>query len=338
MKKLGLLLMSLLLSASLVGCGDNKSNGNSGNKEETFTLSIGHSDPTENLLHVALVEFEKYVEAETEGKVDVQIYAAEQLGSNGEMAEMVKLNNLDVHLTPAGVQSNYSPKVNVFSLPFLFETYEQVWTALDSQLGKDLVEEDLASNNMIQLAYWENGLRQTTTNVKPIVVPADLEGQKIRTPEDAITIAIYKALGSSPSPLAFSELYLALQNNQFDGQENPVQNIYANNFHDVQKYMSMTNHKYEHKAFIMSLDKWNSFPTDIQEVLQEAALKFGQVHRDSVVNSADSMIAELEAEGLEVNYPDLAPFQKATSSVYDDFYSENAWAKDAVAQIKELIK
>lgn len=195
----------------------------------------------------------------------------------------------------------------------------------------------MANYNMIQLAYWENGLRQTTNSVRPINVPDDLKGLKIRTPEDKVTMAIFSALGASPAPLAFSELYLALQQNTFDGQENPVSNIHANNFQDVQKYLAMTNHKYECKNMVFSLSTWNKLPADVQELLLEAAKIYGDEHRKAIVDSADAMLADLEAAGMEVTYPDAALFQEATQSVYTDFYAENDWAEDLVNRIKAEI-
>ena len=263
------------------GAGDTAASGGaadagSGNAE--YTIKIGHSDTTTNLIHVSLENFAKYVNEQSGGKVKVDIYAAEQLGSNAEMAEMVEMGSLDAMMLPQGQIANYCPKINALGLPFLFSDYESVYKVLDSEIGEELVA-DFESRNMIQIAYWENGLRQVTNSKKPINTPADLAGLKIRTPEDKMTIAIglkirtpedkmtiaiFEALGASPSPLAFSELYLALQQGTFDGQENPVSNIYANNFADVQKYLTITNHKYECKNMVFSLTKWNQYPEDVQ--------------------------------------------------------------------------
>ena len=150
-----------------------------------------------------------------------------------------------------------------------------------------------------------------------------------------MTIAIFEALGASPSPLAFSELYLALQQGTFDGQENPISNIHANNFQDVQKYLAMTNHKYECKNMIFSLTSWEKYPEDVQNLLKEAAKKFGDEHRQAIVDSQDQQLKELEEAGMEVTYPDTDALKEATASVYDDFYAENDWAEDLVNRIRE---
>ena len=337
-KKLLAILMTAVLAFSLAACGGGSSEEASGDSSEfaggqTFTIKIGHSDTTTNLIHVSLQNFEKYVEEQSGGAVQVDLYAAEQLGSNAEMAEMIEMGSLDAMMMPQGQEATLAPKLNTLGLPFLFSDYESVYKVLDSEIGDELVA-DLADHNMIQLAYWENGLRQTTNSKKPINSSADFAGLKIRTPEDAMTMAIFNALGASPSPLAFSELYLALQQGTFDGQENPVSNIYANNFQDVQKYLAMTNHKYECKNMIFSLTSWNKYPEDVQNLLLEAAKTYGDEHRKAIVDSQDQQLKELEEAGMEVTYPDVAELQEATASVYDDFFAENDWAEDLVNRIR----
>ena len=342
-KKLLALLLMAVLTFALAACGGG---GDSGAAEgdsdafaggQTFTIKIGHSDTTTNLINVSLENFAKYVEEQSGGAVKVDIYAAEQLGSNAEMAEMLEMGSLDAMMMPQGQEASFAPKINTLGLPFLFPDYDSVYKVLDSEIGDELVA-DLESHNMIQLAYWENGLRQTTNSKKALNSAADFKGLKIRTPEDAMTMAIFNALGASPSPLAFSELYLALQQGTFDGQENPVSNIYANNFQDVQKYLAMTNHKYECKNMIFSLTSWNKYPEDVQNLLKEAAKTYGDEHRKAIVDSQDTMLKELEEAGMEVTYPDIADLQAATASVYDDFYAENDWAEDLVTRIKAAME
>ncbi|MBQ3290931.1 MAG: DctP family TRAP transporter solute-binding subunit [Mogibacterium sp.] len=339
-KFLALLMMAVLVFA-LAACGGGSDSGSaegSGDSNEfaggqTFTIKIGHSDTTTNLINVSLENFAAYVEEQSGGAVQVDIYAAEQLGSNAEMAEMIEMGSLDAMMMPQGQEATLAPKINTLGLPFLFDDYESVYKVLDSDIGTELVA-DLADHNMIQLAYWENGLRQTTNSKRPLNSSADFKGLKIRTPEDAMTMAIFNALGASPSPLAFSELYLALQQGTFDGQENPVSNIYANNFQDVQKYLAMTNHKYECKNMIFSLTSWNKYPEDVQNLLLEAAKTYGDEHRKAIVDSQDQMLKELEEAGMEVTYPDTEELKAATASVYDDFYAQNDWAKDLVERIQ----
>ncbi len=329
MKKIIALLLALVMVFALCACGG------SAKEEQTYTIRIGHSDTTQNLIHVSLEHFAKAVNERTNGRVTIEIYAAEQLGSNKEMIEMVKMGNLDAMMLPSGQQADFCPKFKALSLPFLFSDYKHVYKVLDGEIGQELLE-GLEENNLIQLAYWENGLRQFTNSKRPIEKPEDLAGLKFRTPEDQMTMAIFAAYGASASPFAFSELYLALQQGTFDGQENPVANIYANNFQDVQKYLTMVNYQYQPKDMIFSLTTWNKLPADIQEVLLECAKEFGAEHRKAIVDSEAQMLAELEAAGMEIGYPDTAPFIEQAQSVYEDFYAQNDWAEDLVARINAL--
>lgn len=351
MKKLVALVLALVMVFALAACGQTAAPAAPAAEpavpaaaepaaapadDTVYTIKLGHSDTTENLLHVSLLNFKAYVEEKSAGRLKIDLYAAEQLGSNAEMVEMIEMGSLDAMMLPQGAEATYAPKMNILGMPFLFPSYDAVYKVLDGEIGQELLE-GLSDHNMIQLAYWENGLRQTTNNVRPINAPEDLKGLKIRTPEDKVTMAIFEALGASPAPLAFGELYLALQQGTFDGQENPVSNIHANNFQDVQKYLAITNHKYECKNMIFSLSTWDKLPADLQELLLEAAKIYGDEHRKAIVDSADSMLAELEAAGMEVSRPDTTAFQEATAGVYDDFYAENDWAEDLVTRIKAEI-
>ena len=352
-KRLAALGLAMLMVLGMAACGNNSSSANTGastgststantstapantNDGQKYTIRIGHSDTTANLIHISLEHFAEAVKERTNGQVEVQIFASEQLGSNAEMVEMVEMGSLDAMMLPSGQQANYCPKFKALSLPFLFADYEHVYKVLDGEIGEELLE-GLSDHNMIQLAYWENGLRQFTNNKREINTPADMQGLKFRTPEDALTVAIFAAYGASASPFAFSELYLALQQGTFDGQENPVANIYANNFQNVQKYLTMVNYQYQPKDMIFSLTTWNKLPADIQDILKEAAVEFGNEHRQAIQDNEATQLAELEAAGMQVGYPDTQPFIDQAQSVYEDFYAQYDWAEDLVARINEL--
>ena len=331
-KKILALALALLMILSLTACGGS---GGSSSSDEKYVIRIGHSDTTQNLIHISLEHFAQAVNERTNGRVEIQIYAAEQLGSNAEMIEMVEMGSLDAMMLPSGQEANYCPKFKALSLPFLFSDYDHVYRVLDGEIGQELLE-GLSDHNMIQLAYWENGLRQFTNSKREINSPADMVGLKFRTPEDALTIAIFAAYGASASPFAFSELYLALQQGTFDGQENPVANIYANNFQNVQTYLTMVNYQYQPKDMIFSLTTWNKLPADLQQIIQEAAIEFGNEHRQAIRDNEEAQLAELVAAGMQVGYPDTQPFIDQAQSVYEDFYAQYDWAEDLVARINAL--
>ena len=302
---------------------------------KTTVIRIGHSDKTDNAIHISLEHFAEAVKERTNGEVEIQIYAAEQLGPNSEMIEQVEMGSLDAMMLPSGQEANYCPKFKALSLPFLFSDYDHVYRVLDGEIGEELLE-GLSDHNMIQLAYWENGLRQFTNSKRPIETPADMEGLKFRTPEDKMTVAIFNAYGASAAPFAFNELYLALQQGTFDGQENPVMNIWANKFQNVQKYLTMVNYQYQPKDMIFSLSTWNRLSPENQEIIKAAAIEFGAEHRQTIRDREAEQLQDLIDGGMEVGYPDTAPFIEKAQSVYEDFYKEFDWAEDLVARINAL--
>lgn len=328
MKKLIALLLAVVMVFALAACGGS-------GKSDTITINIGHSDTTQNLIHISLEHFAAAVKERTNGKVEVVIHAAEELGSNKEMIEMVKMGNLDAMMLPSGQEADFCPKFKALSLPFLFSDYDHVYKVLDGEIGEELLA-GLEENNLIQLAYWENGLRQFTNSKRPIETPADMEGLKFRTPEDAMTVAIFNAYGASAAPFAFNELYLALQQGTFDGQENPVMNIWANKFQNVQKYLTMVNYQYQPKDMIFALSTWNKLSPEHQEIIKAAAIEFGAEHRQAIRDNEEKQLQDLIDGGMEVGYPDTAPFIEKAQSVYDDFYAQYDWAEDLVARINEL--
>lgn len=332
MKKiLTILLIVAIAISSIVASGNSEESTSESNNVQVYKLGYGGSVTNER--HLTAQKFAQWVNEESEGKIQIDLYPTEMLGTDSEMVEMCSMGNLDMTINAAGVIAQYEPKIAVFELPFLFPNYESVDRVLDSELGMNILD-SLPSKGLRCLAYWENGFRQITNSKLAITTPEDLKGLKIRTPENKMTLDIFKALGASPSPLAFSELYLALSQGSFDGQENPIANIYASKFDECQEYLSITNHKYESLPFIVSEKVWNNMPADTQVIIAEGAKKFAQVHRDSVRANVSQQIASLEEKGMKVNYPNLEPFKEATASVYLKYSKE--FGEDLITQVKML--
>jgi tripartite ATP-independent transporter DctP family solute receptor len=283
-----------------------------------LTLKLGHGAAPSNPRHIVAMQFADYVKQQSKGALAIEVYPSEQLGSDRQMAEAVALGGLDMSINSQGPLAVYNEKLLVFGLPFLFAKPEQAYTVLDGEIG-DQVAADLLKRGVRVLAYWENGFRHISNNKRPIVKPDDLKGLKIRTPEDKMTIAIFKALGANPAPLAFGELYMALSQGLFDGQENPITNIYYSKLHEVQKFISLTNHKYETCPFIISEHTWQRLPGDQQALLKEAALKFAKVHREMNLKTNEDLLKEVEKAGVKVNQADVEAMRAATQSVYKEF-------------------
>ena len=191
---------------------------------------------------------------------------------------------------------------------------------------------------MIQLAFWENGMRQITNSSKEISTPADVSGLRMRIPDDDMTDAIFKALGARTTVFSWNKTYDALAQGTFDGQENPIANIYANKIQEVNRYLTITNHKYETKNLVFSQSTWKKLPSDIQQVLREGAEIYGKEHREAVASEQDKQLEELKAAGMIVNEsPDIDAFKVATRRVYTDFELQNEWTANLVAKIRKVI-
>ena len=222
------MVMAALMALSLAACsstGNGSGSSSEGNVE--YVIRLGHSDTEDNLLNVSLRNYADWVNKETDGRVIVRIYPNEELGDNTDMAQQLVTGELDAMMMPQGVEATYAPKIATIGLPFLFTSYEQAWAVLDNEeIARGLTEE-LGNYNLVQLAFWENGMRQITNSVREINVAEDVKGLNMRIPDDDMTASILKALGAKTTKFAWSKTYDALSQGTFDGQENPVANIYA---------------------------------------------------------------------------------------------------------------
>ena len=283
-----------------------------------FKLKLGHGAAPDNPRNIVAQQFAKAVEEKTGGRITIEVFPSESLGSDRQMIESLIMGGLDMSINSQGPVAAYDEKLNVVGLPFLFSSPEQVYEVLDGPIGEELAAL-LEKKGFKVLSYWDNGFRHITNNKLPINTPEDLRGLKIRTPEDKLTIAIFKALGSNPAPFAFGELYMALQQGQFDGQENPVTNIYYSKLYEVQKYLSLTNHKYEYCPLVVSMNTWRRLPADLQAMLKELAVEYAGKHRELNNQVNAELTAKMSELNVAVNQADVAALRAACQSVYKDF-------------------
>ncbi|WP_068674986.1 DctP family TRAP transporter solute-binding subunit [Oceanobacillus sp. Castelsardo] len=283
--------------------------------DDTIIIRFGHGAAETNERHMAVMEFKKLVEERSSGNMEVIVYPNEQLGSEAEMVESVTFN--DLQMVAAATFNQYDQRISAFELPYLFPSAEVAYRVLDGEVGQK-IGDPLLEDNLRILAYFENGFRNITSNV-PINTPEDLDGIKIRTPEVPVAIDTFRALGANPTPMAFGELYMALQQGTVDAQENPVANIYATKFNEVQAYLNLTSHQYTPLPVAISDDFWNSLSKENQDIIQKSSLDAAQFHRDLLKENEAKMIEELQAAGMEVVKPDPEPFREAVSGVYDKY-------------------
>ncbi|WBU53086.1 TRAP transporter substrate-binding protein [Paracoccus sp. SCSIO 75233] len=278
------------------------------------TLRLAHNAAPGNPKDLASERFAELVAEKTEGRITVDAGGSAQYGDDVEALTQMRLGTLALSANSQGPASGVVEEFAVLGLPFLFDSLEQAWEVLDGEVGQKL-DEAAQENGLKVLAFWDNGIRQTSNNVRPINTPDDLAGLKIRTPPDPMTLEIFTTLGANPTPMAFSELYVALQQGVVDGQENPLMNIESSKLYEVQKYISLTGHKYESTPLLMSKIVWDGLSEEDQAAMLEAAKEAGEYNRELSKKSDEELRPMLEEAGVEFNELDTAPFVEATQPI-----------------------
>jgi tripartite ATP-independent transporter DctP family solute receptor len=285
---------------------------------QQIKLTLGHGAAVGNPRHEAAVRFAEVVKAKSGGRIEVQVAPSAQLGDDAAMVTALRSGALDLSANSQGAVSNAVPEYAAFGMPFLFADLPSAWKALDGPLGRELAEKS-AEKGLVVLGYWDNGIRHMTNSKRPIVKPEDLKGLKMRTPPDAVTVDIMKALGAEAQQIKFSELYVALQQGVVDGQENPLMNIHASKLYEVQKHLALTGHKYEMTPFLMSKRTWDRLSDPDRRIIQEAATDATTLQRKLSAESDARLLEDLKSKGVQVTVADKAAFERATSVVADQW-------------------
>jgi tripartite ATP-independent transporter DctP family solute receptor len=272
------------------------------------------------------------LQKKTGGKLTMSVHSGGALGNDGAILDGVRIGSIDMALTGNPFFTQFAPRLNVMDLPFLFRDAAHAHKVMDGPIGQELLK-DLERHGMKGLAFWEIGFRHITNSKRPITSPADLKGIKIRTTPNKAHIEAFKLWGASPTPMAFTELYLALQTGTVDAQENPVNNIFANKMYEVQKHMSMTGHAYTASIMVASLEKFNALPADQQKALMEAAREGAMHQRMLNASQEGNALAKIKAAGVAViEKIDAEPFRRMASEQVTKTYTDQ-FGKEIVERI-----
>ena len=274
---------------------------------DTYTIRYAHGDPPDASVspaHADAVLFKRYVEDRSGGRIKVEIYAANELGSEREQIEGVQLGSIQMCNISEGTVGIFFPEILATSIPYAFRTYTEAWKVLDSPFMNSLMEEMRKKTGVRCLDVNQNGFRNFSNNVHPIKTPADLKGLKIRTMEHRGHMKMVEALGGNPVPIAWGELYTALQQKVVDGEENPPSLVLAMKFYEVQKYYTLDGHIYSIDFTFINDKFFNSLPEDLRQIVFEAADIAGWNHRtvETFVSNVVAVGALME-KGMEVYVP-----------------------------------
>ena len=320
--KISNLLKPLALSAVLATSG----------LQAQTVLKLGYATTATSHYGVGSTAFCEDIEKGTQGRYKCQQFPSSALGGEREMIEAVQLGTLDLVNTSTGPLGNFVPEVKIVDIPFLFRDYDHARKVMDGAIGQDLLKA-MQAKGLIGLAWTENGFRHMTNSKRAIRVADDAKGLKMRTMENKVHMDGYKTFGIQPTPMAFPELFGALQQGVVDGQENPIPVILASKFSQVQKHLSLTGHVYSPAVLILSPVVWNKLSAADKTVFTEAAKKAAIAQRKKVNDDENNGIAQLEKEGMQVvRQVDGASFRKAVTPAYEQYAKEFSAAKIVAIQ------
>lgn len=304
-------------AGSAQGSGGKTAEGNA-----EVTLSLSHGQATTHPFQLGAERFAELTAQKTGGKVAVEIYPAGQIAAGAKAVEFVQMGTLDIALESTMSAENFITEMGVLNMPFLFENEEQVFAALDGDVGKELEAAAEAKGFKI-LSWMYNGFRDISNSVKPITGPEDLKGLKIRVPESQVFLKTFESLGAVPTPMAVSEVFTAMQLKTVDGQENPSSIFVNNKYNEVNSYYSVTHHIFTPEPLVMNLDKFLSLGEAEQAALLEAAQEAAVYQRQAAMDVAKQELQQIKDAGVSVNVvEDKSAFKAAVQPVYDAFQNE----------------
>lgn len=289
----------MLAGLLLAGCGGGSGGEGQADAGGTYTIKLASPVVESHPAHAGFLKFKEIVEKESNGKIKVEYYPNAVLGGDRELTEAVQMGTVTMALSSTSPVANFEKSFYLFDLPFLFPDRETAYKVLDGPIGQKLLD-NLASQGIKGLGYWENGFRHITNSKRPIKKLEDLKGLKLRTMENKIHIAAWKKLGANPTPMAFGEVFTALQQGTVDGQENPLALIDSNKFYEVQDYLTLSGHVYTPFVIMMNKDFFDKLPQDLQHLVLDAVKEAGEYQRNLIKEQEGDNLKVIKNAGVEI--------------------------------------
>lgn len=320
-KVIGVLIIGCLISSSFVGCKKNSTkvaaDVNKAPEKITIRVSNGASESAPTV-QASINVFAPAVEEASNGRITVENYYSSVLGDDTKATEACRSGELEIASTSTAPLVGLIPELAIFDIPFLFNSYEEADAIIDGPIG-DILNKKMEEKGLINLAWDENGFRDLTNSVRPVYSPEDLKGLKIRTMENKYHLEAWKALGASPTPMSWNEVFTALQQGIIDGQENPIPNFYSARIQEVNEYITTTGHVYSPLLFLFSKQIFDTYDSETQQILRDAARKFALAERSLNREQTELKKQALIDEGctvVELTAAQKKVFQDKTQSVW----------------------
>lgn len=302
------------------------------NASKVRRLKLAHGLSETHSVHKAMVRIAEDLKERSGGKMLLDIYPGGQLGAERECVELLQIGSLAMTKVSAAVMEGFSDKYKVFGLPYIFNGKEHMYNVLDGKIGKNIL---LSSEKswLRGLCYYDTGARSFYTKDKPINTPSDLNGMKIRVMKSINAMNMVKQLGGSPTPIAWGELYTALQSGVVEGAENNPPSFYLSHHYEVCKYYSIDEHTLIPDVLLMSSIVWNKLSEQEQKWLQESVNVSVPYQRKLWDESEKEALREVKKAGVKINYPDKSPFSAKVQKLYED-YKQNSEVWDLITDIR----
>jgi len=295
-------------------------------------LKLAHGLPTDHPVHKAMEFMAQRAEELSDGKLTIEVYPAEQLGSEQQCVELVQIGSLAITKVSAAVMESFAEDYKVFGLPYIFKSKEHAFSVMDGKIGKDLLLS--TEDKWIRgLCYYDAGSRSFYTKSKPINHPDDLAGMKIRVMRSITAVEMIRALGGSATPISWGELYTALQSGVVDGAENNPPSLYTSRHYEVCKYYSLDEHTTIPDVLVISKIIWDKLSGQEQEWLQQAADESSILERKLWAESEIKSLEEVQKAGVQINYPDKGPFIERVQPLLES-YRDNEIIYSYIKKIK----
>jgi tripartite ATP-independent transporter DctP family solute receptor len=291
-------------------------------------IKFGHVGEPGSLFAMSADEFAKKANAKLGAKAKVVVYGSSQLGGDKELLQKLKLGTVDMAL-PSTVMSSEADLFGVFEMPYLVKDRAHM-AKIERDVFWPKIAPEAEKKGLKVVAVWENGYRHITNSKRPINMPTDLQGIKLRVPEGKWRVKMFQTYGANPSPMKFSEVFTALQTGVMDGQENPYTQIYSAKFQEVQKFLSVTGHVYTPAYVTVGTRKWASLPADVRKILEDTAKETQAYVYGEAEKGDNELLAKLKSAGMQVNTPNKDAFVAASKPVYEDFAKEVAGSKEVI--------
>jgi tripartite ATP-independent transporter DctP family solute receptor len=279
--------------------------------QQARTLRLNHTDTDIGARQEAANLFARRVQELTEGRFRVQVFHSGQLANDARSLEQVAVGSIDLAITGVVTYATHTRPLNLIALPYLAETYEQGWRLYDNSQFIASQKQALIGRGMRVIGDWEAGFRSFSTTF-PLPSPAAARGRKLRIAPVDMVRWIMESQGWNPVVMPVTEVYLAIQQGTVDGQENPVDTIFSQRFHEVAKHITLSNHVYSPLWLCVAERTWNSLPPPAREALMQAGRESGEQNRRQVAANDDALLQQMTARGATVNKPDLAPWRSAS--------------------------